>query len=396
LAQAGVNFSEYEIIGMVFVYKSTIQTNWTTETVQTGKAIMATEYDVSQPEWTTHGELMRDEHHTEGLLNGVTVEDRVHYHGIECDPRKLTSKGLKFVRTQGLEEGKDLKDYDLARFSLGIFGSAQSMADIPIGELWVQYKVLFKSHRQYSALGLSIPHSISRNITQTDLGTVNSAEEYLALGYAVSNFNEDMSFNNISFKVERLPNVTKYLNSKAAYCASIKITFSSQTSGDYKIQWRADGTNFPSWNLGFNDTTPSILPMQELIPVTGGILQLNQDSPVVSTVEYAHDTHQSNVEIYHTRNGVFCETRIHTSEATSVEDNTVTLFLPVAIAVASDAEGAALTIDNFPNLVDTATLESTVYSCSLDVQQYNAHGKFGSTGLPFNSTTYTLPAPIVV
>lgn len=398
LAQAGVNFSEYEIIGLVFVYKSTIQTNWTTETVQTGKAIMATEYDVSQPAWTTHGELMRDEHHTEGLLNGVTIEDRVHYHGIECDPRKLTTKGLKFVRTQGLEEGKDLKDYDLARFSLGIFGSAASMADIPIGELWVQYKVLFKSHRQYSALGLSIPHSIMRNTDTQDLGTISTNNDYRHLALACSNFKHDMAFNNISFKVDRLQNQIAQVDGRVAYCAVIQITFSSQTSGDFKIQWRADGNNFPAWNQagGYAESTPSILPMEALVPTTTGILQLNHDCPVINTANAGTDdsTHMSSFECYHTRNGVFLETRIHTSEATSTEDNSVTLLLPVALmAITADPGNDSVTINNFASNDFTGDVDTVVHQCSLDVQQYNAHGKFGSAGLPFLSTTYTLAAP---
>ena len=61
LAQHAANFKEYEWISMIFTYKSTLPQNWQTTDVTTGKVIMATEYNLKKPVWTTHGELAAQE-----------------------------------------------------------------------------------------------------------------------------------------------------------------------------------------------------------------------------------------------------------------------------------------------------------------------------------------------
>lgn len=192
LAQHAANFKEYEWISLIFSYKSTMPENYQTTEVTTGRIMMATEYDLSRPEWQTAGEIMAQEQKVSGPVTGITDTSRNHHLGVECDPKMLTKRALKFVRTKGLLPSDDPNDYSNGRVTFGIQETSGKLADKLVGELWVTYRIHFKTHRMYSMLGYNIPQTIKVN--QWEL--VSPHDGQYSMGTMIDPFND--SFQDVS------------------------------------------------------------------------------------------------------------------------------------------------------------------------------------------------------
>jgi len=134
LAQIAINFEEYEIVQLIYTFKSTVA-DFASSTGQVGQVIMATQYNPNSDAFADKEEMML----YDGGMSCKTTESLIH--GIECDPTKNSGASQKYVRAGNLPPSEDLKNYDLGRTSLAVVNPPQGYAGQQIGELWVSYTV---------------------------------------------------------------------------------------------------------------------------------------------------------------------------------------------------------------------------------------------------------------
>lgn len=182
LSQIAANYKEYEFDQLVFKYETTIPTNYTTEKVQEGTILMATQTDFNKPVFQTADEMEKNPTVTIGPI-GIT-ENREHFHGVECDPSKnpltKTHKYVKLFPTPGTDE----EDYDHGRFTFATWGLGPDFAGVKIGQLSVYYRVKLKSFTMNTYYGLSIPQTTlvcntPQGIDRTGLAVLQTDTQYV-------------------------------------------------------------------------------------------------------------------------------------------------------------------------------------------------------------------------
>jgi hypothetical protein len=168
LSQTAVNWKEYECIQIIYEFKSSIPTHFTTESLSTGRIYMATQHNLNKDNWTTVDEFEAQENKT--VLDIQSIGIKTGLHGVECDPSKLTTKALKFVRTRNED---NIEDFDHGRFQFAVFGTGEKYVNQMIGELFVHYKIRLKQHRLFSNHGYSIPQTKVLNENTLTTGTID-------------------------------------------------------------------------------------------------------------------------------------------------------------------------------------------------------------------------------
>lgn len=129
LAQIAQYYEEYEMLQLIFEFKSTVVDG---NDNAAGTVMMATQYNPTNPLFTTDVALDNYSHScsskvTENLL-----------HGVECMERATGQARFEYVRTGPVPTGQDPKTYDLAVFQLSTVGA---FAGLQLGRLYVHYKV---------------------------------------------------------------------------------------------------------------------------------------------------------------------------------------------------------------------------------------------------------------
>lgn len=134
LANIAPNFDQYQILGMVFHYKSTASDFGTTTNMAMGTCILATDYDSADTNYASKIEMENAQYSTSGKPSIDII------HAIECDPA-ITFAPIKYVRTGGVATNKDIRLYDQGNFQIATTGMPANSG--AIGELWVTYKIAF-------------------------------------------------------------------------------------------------------------------------------------------------------------------------------------------------------------------------------------------------------------
>lgn len=158
LSQIAANYEEYELIQCIFYYRSTVSESTSNTNGQAGSVFLVTNYNPTAPKFTDKETMMQ--YH--GAVSGKITEDLVH--GVECHPSKLTDT-CKYVRTGPVSD--DIKDYDHAKFQLGIQNTPAAFIGQIIGELWVDYKVRLSKPKFYTNRGLGIQKDIFVDVSPT-------------------------------------------------------------------------------------------------------------------------------------------------------------------------------------------------------------------------------------
>jgi hypothetical protein len=135
LNQIAQQFEQYEILGMLFQFRSTASDFGTTSNMAMGSVIMATEYDTVDQPYSSKLEMENSQY----AMSGKPSHDILH--PIECDPGVVGPMGLKYVRTGPVPGGKDNRLYDHGNFQIATTGMPSSSGTI--GELWCTYKIAF-------------------------------------------------------------------------------------------------------------------------------------------------------------------------------------------------------------------------------------------------------------
>ncbi len=131
LSGIATQFEEYRFLGLVFFFRSTSATALNSTNTALGTVIMATQYNVNKPDFTSKLEM----ENYEFCSSGKPAEDIGH--PVECH-RGESPTSVLYVRSTGVPYGEDARLYDWGEFILATVGM-QAAANI--GELHVAYDI---------------------------------------------------------------------------------------------------------------------------------------------------------------------------------------------------------------------------------------------------------------
>lgn len=163
LSQIAANFEEYEFVQLIFSYKSTTTDIGNSTTGQCGTVVLAANYNAAAAPFTDKGSMVE---YFGSVTAKVTESARC---GIECDPTKNAGPAILYTRSNPTIPSQDLKTYDLGTFQLGVANSPSAYANLPIGELWVDYTVHLRKPKLFSARGLDVDKDYF--VTSSNSGT---------------------------------------------------------------------------------------------------------------------------------------------------------------------------------------------------------------------------------
>ena len=150
LAQIAANFEEYEFVQLIYTFKSTTTDIGNSTTGQCGTVVMCANYNAAAAPFTDKGAMME---YFGSVSCKVTEKAQC---GIECDPTKNAGPPILYTRANPTIVSQDLKTYDLATFQLAVANSPAAYANLPIGELWVDYTIVLRKPKLYTARGLDV------------------------------------------------------------------------------------------------------------------------------------------------------------------------------------------------------------------------------------------------
>jgi len=128
----GASFQQYRINGMVFEFRSMSADALNSTNTALGSVIMATDYDSADSTFTSKQQMENTEFGVSCKPSSCMI------HGIEC-ARNQTSISELYIRAFGVPSGKDIRMYDMGRFSIATVG--MQAASVNLGELWVSYDI---------------------------------------------------------------------------------------------------------------------------------------------------------------------------------------------------------------------------------------------------------------
>ncbi len=131
LSALAANFEQYEMLGLIFEFKSTSANALNSTNTALGTVVLATNYDSLDPIFVNKQQMESYE-----FANSTAPSSSI-IHPIECDPR-LNALARMYVRTGAVPANGDARFYDLGLFQLATAGM---QAASTIGELWVSYHV---------------------------------------------------------------------------------------------------------------------------------------------------------------------------------------------------------------------------------------------------------------
>lgn len=377
LAQHAANFEEYEWVQLVFTYKSTLPDNYQTDEVNTGNVTLAPQYNLKEEPWFTNEQLqMRDDKAVGGIMDKVNK-------GMECDDVLLTSRALKPVRTRGLTPDEDQKDYDLGRMFFGMFGTSRNLANKMIGELWVYYKVHFKTHRRYTSLGYNIPQSLYYNdfeassagaVTWTANGSGDNPPWKELFNFKQQGISRELCYNNLEFELER----TQFNLSTTSYRydgLNLKFTFPSSLSGNYEIEVRISGTN-----MLFSDesTDPDAADSKQGSRFSKDIINPTVEGTCLLNNDIQYNGYQVVQINSFAERSVWMMVHVHLEQATGLESNTLSFNIPFL----RQAVSGSVQPNNYVGDGD----DQTYNSATLSMKQYNSYQHLGAQGLPYKDS----------
>jgi hypothetical protein len=140
------NFDQWQPNGIIFEFRSTSSTfNGTSQAL--GTVIMATEYDVVDPQFATKVEMENSDY----AMSCAASESLIH--AVECTPKER-QRQLYSIRNGNVPSNDIQRNYDLGNFQIATQG--MSVSDVNLGELWVSYDITFYKKQLFSSQGNQI------------------------------------------------------------------------------------------------------------------------------------------------------------------------------------------------------------------------------------------------
>lgn len=147
LSQLSKNFEQYDLLGLLFEFRSTSATAVGSTNTALGTVIMATNYDVADANFTTKQQMEAYE------FSVSTVPSKTAIHPVECDARQRPLK-LMYIRIGASQSTLDPRFYDIGNFYIATQGQ---QAPSNLGELWVSYHLRLHKPKLDTPVGSSVP-----------------------------------------------------------------------------------------------------------------------------------------------------------------------------------------------------------------------------------------------
>lgn len=149
LAQTAANYEEYTLKQLIFTYRPSV-TDFVSTNGQVGMLIMATQYNAADPPFASKQDMLEYD-----LSMDAKVTQHM-YHGVECDPKKLSMAVGKYTRVGPPPPGEDVKTYDHGVLNIGVSNCPEQFNNQALGELWVSYTFEFRKPKFFTSRGLAI------------------------------------------------------------------------------------------------------------------------------------------------------------------------------------------------------------------------------------------------
>ncbi|AFH77559.1 putative capsid protein [Boiling Springs Lake RNA-DNA hybrid virus] len=173
LSQIAQNFDEYEFDQLIWHFRSTTTDIGNSTTGQCGTIIMSTNYNAASQPFVDKQAMLEYAH-----SHSCKVTEHMS-HGVECDKNKIALANTLFTRSNPVVTNQDLKTYDHGLFQLAIANCPSAYNGLPIGELWVEYRVTLRKPKLFTSRGLEIDSDI---FTVSNNGLVGTTTQDAPLG----------------------------------------------------------------------------------------------------------------------------------------------------------------------------------------------------------------------
>jgi hypothetical protein len=149
LSQIASNYDEYEFYNLVFSYHPVISTASTTGAM--GSVIVACNYNAGAPKFSSFRQMVE----YDGAVQSRICDPIIF--GVECEPSKNAGHDSEYVRVGAVPVGQDIKTYDIGTFQFATSDVASTYAAGELlGHIYVEYTVILRKPKLYSALGYDI------------------------------------------------------------------------------------------------------------------------------------------------------------------------------------------------------------------------------------------------
>jgi len=188
LAAIAQSYEQYKIHGLIFEYKSTSTDSINSVITALGTVIMATDYNVLNPNFTTKIAMENFEFATSSKPSETML------HPLECDPSQ-TPTNEYFIAPAG--SGGDMRFVNMANFQLATVGM---QAVGVIGELWCSFEIELIKPRLSSAVPFGSVFASATMSSPNNTNYLSGYTQYQQVNYAFSNISVTpytIGFNNL-------------------------------------------------------------------------------------------------------------------------------------------------------------------------------------------------------
>ncbi|QMW68686.1 capsid protein [Crucivirus-168] len=145
LAQIAANYESYQVMGLIYEFRSTSCDALNSTNTALGSVLLATQYDVADPVFTSKAEMLNYEY-----SNSVKPSDNC-MHMVECAPNQ-TVLPILYTLDGSIPANTDPRLYHLGRFQCATIGFQSG--SVRVGEIHCTYQIRLLKPKLYSALGL--------------------------------------------------------------------------------------------------------------------------------------------------------------------------------------------------------------------------------------------------
>jgi len=255
LSQIACNYDEYKFEQLIYSYKSTTTDIGNSTTGQCGTVIQACNYNASAGAFTDKGIMME---YFGAVSCKVTESSQC---GIECDSAQNAGANILYTRANPVVTGQDLKTYDLGTYQLAVANSPAAYANLPIGELWVDYTITLRKPKLYVTRGLEI--DTDQFFTETAAPVSNTITPLSPFGQSASLILANQQ-NNIGCSI--IPGqqfayagtTVPYQNQLALASGGFSVLLPAAFNGNLRVSFEIQGGGFKISN-GANGLLPLLL-----------------------------------------------------------------------------------------------------------------------------------------
>jgi len=216
---------------------------------------MATNYNAAADDFADKQEMVEYAHaHSCKVTEHMT-------HGVECDPNKRAMSRQLYTRANPVVTNQDLKTYDHGKFQVGLANLPSQFNGLPVGELWVEYRVKLSKPKLFVTRGLEIDSDV-----------------FSTSGYVTPS--APLGTNSSGLLVGQQNNIGCAVSTNAT--GKITITFPASYTGNVEVRLTCSGTSAQSSTATGNMTIVTTGNISRIADMYGSVISGEPTSVVYS------------------------------------------------------------------------------------------------------------------